>query len=162
MKPLFILIIALSFTLTVFGQQDSTISAVHYKTQHFDCAIFPSSSWALVFGQKRFTPNKQDIDTAETALKVQLQCLNTPQINQGGDCPVIHKNLRKYSRQYFGYVDSAGHRILYINCVWKSDDSYKNFTKSFIDVMDGCSFYWHVRFDLDAHKLFDLYVNGRA
>jgi len=151
--------------LTVFsvtGQQNTTFTkADHYKTAKFDVAIFPAS-YVDVFPSQNFTPMRKEIDKAEIALRTELKELNKRQINQH-TTPIIHKKLNKYKRQYFGYIDNNGNRILLINCIWGSDsDAKEKWLKKRIYVLDGGSYYWNIKFNLDTDKLFDLEINGYA
>lgn len=157
-----LLIFTLLTVLSSFGQTDTTFTkAERYKTNKFDVAIFPSYYFDLIGGQ-RFTPTRQDIDKAEFALLTDLKTLNKDLINQTST-PVIHKNLKKYKRQYFGYIDQNGDRILLINCFWSRDiDLSERWLKDRIVVLDGGSYYWSVKFNLDKKQLFDLDINGYA
>jgi len=142
------------------GQPNTNkIEAEHYKTKKFDVAIFPENYIDMIPGE-RFTPTKQDIDKAEVALIKGLKKLNRYKPNQAST-PVIHKNLRKYKRQYFGYIDKNGQRILLINCFW-DEDLENHWLKERVQVFDGGSYYWNIQYNIDKNKLFDLYVNGYA
>lgn len=161
-RTITILTFLLLTTCKVFGQTDTTFKmADHYKTKRFDVAIFPSNYFDLIGGQ-RFTPTRHDIDKAESALQSDLKTLNKDLINQTST-PVIHKNLKKYKRQYFGYIDQNGDRILLINCFWSKDINLsERWLKDRIVVLDGGSYYWSVKFNLDKKQLFDLDINGYA
>jgi hypothetical protein len=160
-------IITFSF-LTVFlptlllGQTtistDTTIIVDHYKTRKFDCAIFPYN-YKKNYTEHSFTPTRQDVDKAEEALRKQLKKLNIRQIRERA--PLIHKNLKKYKRQYFGYIDKEGHKILLINCFWADSDKDYWLTER-VKVFDGGSYYWRVKFDLTTGLLFELKINGYA
>ena len=52
-------------------------------------------------------------DKAEIILAKDLKSLNKQFGNQSST-PIIDKNLHKYKRQYFGYIDKNGNRILLI------------------------------------------------
>ena len=144
-------------TSSAFAQTDtSSIRAEVYK-RHI--AIFPESFTDLIPGHP-FSPTLAEIDRAEKALMTQLASLNNLRINQT-ESPVIHENLRKYRRQYFGFIDSKGNRILLINCLWAKDKLYSEvWLKSRIMVLDGGSYFWNIKFNLTNGKLFDLDVNG--
>src|SRR5688572_19780706 len=77
--------------------------ADHYQTSKFDVAIFPETSLDMIPG-KRFTPTRKDIEKAEAVLDIQLKELNSPLVNQHKS-PIIHRKLKKYRRQYFGYIN---------------------------------------------------------
>jgi len=157
-----LLVSLLLIFLTGYGQTDTTfVEADHYKTQKFDVAIFPANSRDLIGGQ-RFTPTRADIDRAERALKIELKNLNTNLQNQSST-PIIHRKLRKYKRQYFGYIDKHGDQILLINCFWSNDKGeHDRWLRKMIMVYDGGSYYWNIKFNLDKNELFELRVNGYA
>ncbi len=133
-------------------------NAVHYQTDKFDAAIFPATSTAVLSGSKRFTPTKDDVDRAEEALLQQLPELNNDHQNQD-NTPVIEKNLKKYWRQYFGYIDNNGKKILFINAFWKKDKENENWLTDMINVEGGGSYYWTVKLNLDTEELFDITIN---
>jgi hypothetical protein len=151
------------FTVNIFSQSvNDAITAMHYQTENFDIAIFPANSPDLLPGAERFTPTKPEIDKAEEALLKQLKDLNADKQNQY-ETPVIDKNLKKYKRQYFGYIDSKGNKILFINCFWKREkDPLQNWMKEMVRVLDGGSYYWNVKFNLNTNELTDLVVNGQS
>lgn len=160
----FTFVILLLLTIfTCFGQQNLLFGKVdHYKTTKFDGAIFPADYLDLIPGE-RFTPTREEVDKAETALANNIKKLNKNLINHT-ETPFIHKKLHKYKRQYFGYTDNDGNRILLINCFWSKDKSNNNHNLSWLKervlVFDGGSYYWNIRFNLDKNQLFDLDING--
>jgi hypothetical protein len=158
-----ILSLAFMTCLSVSAQVTSdSIQTDHYKTKQFDCVIFPDNYIDLIGGE-RFTPSRTEVDQAEKTLVEDLEELNNPLINQGGKYnPIIHKNLKKYNRQYFGYIDNNGDKILLINCFWKQKNRFENWTKERVMVLDGGSHYWSIKLNLTTGKLFDLSVNGSA
>jgi hypothetical protein len=143
------------------GQEVSPgILATPYITGKFEAAIFPEVSPEIFPGPARFTPTKAEVDQAEKALNTQLKGLNTDKLNQY-DTPVIDKNLKKYKRQYFGYINTKGERILFINCFWKKDkDDAQLWLRERIRLLDGGSYYWNIKFRIEKNELFDLDVNG--
>ena len=161
-KQLTILIFSLLAVLSSFGQTDTTFTkAERYKTNKFDAAIFPYNYFDLIGGQ-RFTPTQQEIDKAELVLQTNLKALNKDLVNQTST-PIIHRKLKKYKRQYFGYIDQNGDRILLINCFWsKNIDFSERWLKERIVVLDGGSYYWSIKFNLEKNELFGLNVNGYA
>lgn len=106
-----------------------------------------------------YTPSKEDVIRAETILKEKIKEANKSRINQGDKCPVIHKQLRKYNRQYFGIIDKDGNKIIYINFIWKKLTP-NHWNKEIIVVLDGCSYYWNVKVNIDDKKICDLSING--
>lgn len=164
MKKVIIILttLCMAVALPCFGQTDTTFTkAEHYKTGKFEAAIFPANydDYRFSKGKQRFTPTRKEIDQAETALKNDLRSLNKNLINQSSS-PIIHKKLSRYKRQYFGYTDENGDRMLFINCFWnKTIDS---FLDGIIIMLDGGSYYWSVKFNLTKGELFDLMINGYA
>ena len=134
--------------------------AEHFKTKQFEVAIFPESSNEIM-QQNRFTPTKEEIIKAENALKSKLKFINNLLINQSSS-PIIHRNLKKYKRQYFGYINDKGERILYINSLWSK--SYKDniWLNEIIWISDGGSHYWNIQYNLATNELENLKVNGYA
>ena len=134
--------------------------AEHFKTRQFEVAIFLESSNELM-QQNRFTPTKEEIIKAENALKSKLKFINNPLMNQSSS-PIIHKNLKKYKRQYFGYINEKGEKILYINSLWKKNEKETKWLQQIIMVSDGGSYYWNIEFNLETDELINLSVNGPA
>jgi hypothetical protein len=118
----------------------------------------------------RWTPNKQDIELAEGILKEQIKSLNKNKVNQSDNCPVIHRHLNDYFRQYVGVKNKKGQRVIHINFSWDkytlmdrivgNSDRRLDFTSDYEFVFDGCSYHWGVNVNLDEKKLSDLGVNG--
>jgi len=103
--------------------------------------------------EERYSPTLQNIQKAEEILKNNLKQENSERINQGKGCPVIHKKLNNYRRQYFGYINQEGDSIIYTIFEWDrysiSDrmrglSENEHWKKEMILVFDGCSRYWVV------------------
>jgi len=160
MKKTIIFFVFILLNMNSWSQDHRSFQvADRYHTSKFDVAIFPETSLDMILGM-RFTPTREDIEKAETALKTQLQELNKPLVNQHNS-PIIHKKLRKYKRQYFGYINDKGQKILLINSFWNKKE-YSYWLESKVSVLDGGSYYWSVNYDLETNELFDLYINGSA
>lgn len=142
-------------------RQENTFSK-RVKTVNYDIAIFNEQSPEIFPGQGKFTPNQGEIDLAEKALNLQLKELNADRQNQY-ETPVIDKNLKKYKRQYFGFFDANGNKIIYINCFWRNEkEESLLWLKEQVRVLDGGSYFWNVKFNLVKNELFDLNVNGNS
>jgi len=140
----------------LYAQIKDTTAAWHYKTDNYDCAIFPMAyTTDIVQTNKRFTPGFPDIDKAEHALAEQL----LQQRDTTKRLPDIYRHLKKYKRQYFGYTSKDGHKVLYMNLFWDDQTYVKNWLKQMIMVQGGGASYWSVKYDLDANKLYDLQIN---
>tara|TARA_R100000697_G_scaffold116868_1_gene137823 strand:- start:656 stop:1129 length:474 start_codon:yes stop_codon:yes gene_type:complete len=127
--------------------------------------VFPdtySNEYLPFESQTRFTPTVSDAEIVETLIAEQIATLNKGMVNQGGSCPVIHDKLQSYYRQYVGYVDAKGERIVWVNFLWKKEYKKSEISEDVILVFDGCSYYWNVKVNLDKRTVFDLSVNGSA
>ena len=134
----------------------------HIKGKGFEGYIFPKE-YVLVIPSEdikdRYTPTKQDIINVESIIKDQLATINKSLINQGNGCPIIHEKLKKYKRQYFGFTNDEGDSIVWVNCIWGKRIS-DTWDKDVVIILDGCSYYWNIKKNLNKKKVFDLQVNG--
>lgn len=146
--------------LTSFYYVKAQNVAEHFKTRQFEVAIFPESSYEIMPG-KRFTPTKEEIFEAEKALKSKLKEANRNLENQYNS-PIIHRNLKKYKRQYSGYINGNGEKVLYINSLWKKNEEETKWLQQIIMVSDGGSYYWNIEYNLNTDELINLSVNGSA
>ena len=129
-------------------------------------------SFLRIEDKERFTPTIAEIEKAEQILKMKLETVNEQRMNQVDNCPIIHKKLKSYRRQYFGYIEDNGNKIIYTTFNWDrytaSDrllgyyDESENWKQEKEIVMDGCSYHWEIKINLDTEELFDLGVNGLA
>ncbi|MDD5766167.1 MAG: hypothetical protein PHW79_08000 [Candidatus Marinimicrobia bacterium] len=155
-KKIVILLMALTIC---FGQvKQDTATVDHFKTRKFNVVIFPASYYWK--SEQKFTPTRQEVEKAEKALRKQLKALNKHLFHQE-EPPIIHKNLKKYIRHYYGYIDQEGHRILEIHCFWEQSVQEYDWLEPLL-VFDGGSHFWNVKYNLDTGVLFDLEVNGVA
>ena len=136
----------------------------HIKEKGFEGYIFPKE-YALVVPfdnmKDRYTPTRQDIFNAELIVKKQLATLNKPLTNQVNGCPIIHKELKKYKRQYVGFINSEGDSIVWMNFIWGKRIS-DVWNKDVVIVLDGCSYFWNIKVNLSKKEVFDLQINGAS
>lgn len=135
------------------------------KGKGFKGYIFDKEHFALVSIEsqsERYTPCKDDILLAEDILNKKIETINTPLVNQGGHCPIIHKNLKKYIRQYVGFTNKNGEKVIWINFLWNKKGMQDKSSKDIINVLDGCSHYWKVEINLTKKELYNLRINGSA
>lgn len=151
-------IFTIIFSVLISSAGKSQTVAEHYQTQDFDVAVFPKEYEIYGF-EKRFTPTKEEILLAEKAIQTQLKEINKRLVHQTSS-PVIHKNLKKYKRQYFGIFGENGERILFINAFWSNHSEH--WLDGIIQVLDGGSYYWQIEFNISENKLENLIVNGYA
>ena len=172
-----ILIVLLSCSTAIQTFQTSDTNKIGVKSSKFRGTIFKDSYQDLFVSPvsshaKRFTPTNEDILLAETILKEQIEKVNTPRINQLKPSQYIDKNINKYFRQYLGYYNENGNRIIHINLAWdkfsifdriKGDEDQRlDFSSGYNFVQDGGSRYWNVNVDLTTKTLYGMSVNGEG
>ena len=106
----------------------------------------------------RFTPEDIDIAKGEKLMQKKLAFLNRNHENQEGMCPIIDEHIRKYTRQYVGFTDVNGAKILWINAVW-DENMEKQLSKDIVRATGGCGRYWSIKVNLDTEKVYGLEVN---
>lgn len=132
----------------------------------YDC--FPCN-----IGNNRYTPVIEEVNLAEEIVAKNIKIINGPMYNQGDGCPIIHKNLKNYRRQYFGHIDRDGNKILFINFTWAlftiidwlqghEKDKSDSWKTEMTSVLDGCSYHWSIEVNLTKETLQNLMVNGQG
>lgn len=137
---------------------------VSVNGENYKGTIFPENYELAIFDNTdkgRFTPTKEDVRIFEKELKRRIKKINQKRPNQGKNYgPVIHNKLRKYTRQYAGFINEKGQRILHISFNWKRTDQVEN--EVFSLTLDGGSYHWTIRYNLDTGEFFHFMVNGIA
>lgn len=121
---------------------------------------------------RKFTPTKNEIAAAERILKNEIKKVNKRRPNQLGRRQHIDRNLNKYFRQYVGYFNEEGHRVVRINMHWDRYtaldrlkgywDIRLEYTSDYSIVMDGGYQHWSVNVDMTTGTLYNFSVNGVA
>ena len=140
-----------------------------FKSNYSDQNLYLMNTDSI---KNTWTPNKEEIELAEKILKNQIKKINSKRINQLDNCPIIDKNMNSYFRQYVGYTNTKGERIIHINFYWDKYsvwDKIRGFTDTRLEydsdyalVLDGCSRYWQIDVNLTNQKLNHLQINGVA
>lgn len=142
----------------------TTLNKDYIKGRRFEGYIFSKESLITPIhfedSKERYSPTKEDIIQAEEIIKSELKNTNDL-MNQSGECPNIHTHLGKYKRQYIGYINTAGDKVIWVNFLWKKGIQ-RPLDKEVIIIFDGCSHYWRIKVNLTQRKLSDLQVNGSA
>ncbi|WP_431241111.1 hypothetical protein ACQ9BO_13325 [Flavobacterium sp. P21] len=108
MKKLSILLFLL-FHLITYSQKTTSYKNIG--------VIFPKDYDSYLFdNSERFTPTSNEIKELEFLLNKNIKAINTNKFT-----PLIHKNLDKYNRQYIGFFNEKGERIIYINFLWREN-----------------------------------------
>lgn len=153
--------------LVLFCQGGADSLATEVKGKEYHGYLFPYPM-VYYFGQRNipeqywFVPNKDEIAQAECILKAQLPELNRIEADRDPSLTKVHKQVRKYERQYFGlvgYGERKGHKVIWINAIWRGAHK-EDLNRKPITVIDGGEFYWSIYIDLTTGKAYDLRVNG--
>ena len=78
-----------------------------------------------------------------------------------GNSPIIHENFDKYVRQYMGYVDKHGRKILRVRYVWKEflkDDKFQWLDHQ-VGGIGGGTYFWQIEVNLRCKKCFNFYFD---
>lgn len=72
--------------------------------------------------------------------------------------PITKKTLRKYVRQYVGYLTDNNEVVvkIYLNKIDPDDDP----SSDILEYFDGGSNHWSIRINLNTGELYDMEVNG--
>lgn len=130
-----------------------------YKGYVFDTSYLVLKS--IKEQQSKAVLSCDEIKIAENILKKNLAALNANKINQTKGCPNISKKLCKYRRQYFGFINSKGEKVIWINMFWNKELNEKA-KYELISVNDGCSYYWDIEVNITTNSLSNLQVNGEG
>lgn len=153
-------------SVTAFGQVTKKISeqTTYINDGQFKGVIFSADYELPIFDDAdkgRFTPTIDEVIKLEKELKGRIKGINKNRPNQGRHYgPIIDKRLSKYSRQYAGFINDKGERVIHVGLNWKRNE--KEWKTSFILVFDGGSFHWTIRYNLDRDEFFHFGVNGIA
>ena len=164
-KSLFLLGLTLLYVNLISAQDYIVPEEVWYHTEvlgsNYHGYVF-NKDWEvdiLVENQDgRFTPEDIDIAKAEKLMQKKLAFLNRNHENQEGMCPIIDEHIRKYTRQYVGFTDINGAKIIWINAVW-DDKVAKQLSQDIVMTSGGCGRYWSIKVNLDTEKVYGLEVN---
>jgi hypothetical protein len=173
-----ILTVLVSCRLTITTFQTSHTNKIGVKSNQFRGTLFTKSYQSdnlfidPVDSLNRFTPTEEDILLAESILNEQIRDANHNRINQFSKRQSIERNLKKYFRQYIGFIDRNGDRTIHINFHWDRFtlidrlkgywDGRLDYTSDYSIVLDGGSHYWSTTVNLTKRKLYGLSVNGVA
>jgi hypothetical protein len=124
-----------------------------------------SSLWISIASTlEKFTPTIEEIGLVKQLSKNHIDSLErnrNPKTVKEYD-KLLKFNDSDYFRQYVGYIDSKGNRIVFINSVCKTYGQKRDFKRNWIFVLDGGSCFYQIKVDLTAKKCFDFSINGEA
>jgi hypothetical protein len=162
---LFILFAISSSAQKILKFDKLSSTSVYVKGNDFEGVVFAKNKsldidTGIVPPSKRFTPNSEDILLGEKLLHTDMDTCN----NSWKEAKYVHRMLRKYIRQYIGYVNEKGEHIIYINAFIREPDfiSKKDWLDHIPIVMDGGNSYWRIKINLNTKELFKFNINGVA
>ncbi|MGD1843170.1 MAG: hypothetical protein ACFB0B_20080 [Thermonemataceae bacterium] len=160
MKHLIMLISCSIFIYSAIAQDDN--ASLHLKTPYFEGVILEAKCAAYTVKEplKRFTPTKEEVMLLEKSLREQIREINKQHPRQNARSGFIEDRLPEYKRQYIGYVNAEGEKVIYVNC-FTDEIKEKDFCEELI-VMDGGSAYWQIHFNVKKNEFFKFSVNGEA
>ena len=184
----YLIIIGFFFSLQIYAQEDSSSYEVksysmdcevkYYKIDSIEYAIFPKlSKYVMNDTYPQYTksvPIAKVLQVDSLAFEFVKKQKYMP--NQGfNGCPIIKENWRNYCRQVICYLDKKGKRkydeiiriqYIHIERVKEFEKIYKlyggfetNWKKQWIYVNGGCSFIFHIFYDVKKGKIVDFIVN---
>lgn len=158
MKALLVIGIILISKVT-FAQIDCSERLVQTKSSNGVIMTDTCLAYSIPKGVSRFSPTKEEIIKIEEFLKTRITDINKEHPNQFDKSEYLENNLSKYNRQYFGYINEKGEKIIYLNLFKESIDCEMD---AELIVLDGCSDYWQISFVADTQEFRDFSVNGCA
>jgi len=148
--------------LFIFGISHSQQVGIYLNGTDYEGVSF-SGEYMVSKGKyykEYLTPTAQEIEFLESIIEVKLDKFK--KLKTERELPTyIIDNLEDYKRQYFGYIDQAGDKIIYINFLHNSNE-FAQWRAGEIIVKDGGYHYWRMKYNLSTNRIFDLYVNGDA
>ena len=138
---------------------------IHVKGRNFEGYFFPKESQILINvpNEKcRYTPDSSDIFKTEKYIRDSIKYIIRmikKQPDMRGRC-VTKTILKKYCRQYFGFLNTNNERILWINFVRYTKDELPRFSKEDVWVLDGGSDQWSLIINIDTGEVLEMKIDG--
>ncbi len=154
-----ILLIGFMLTCNFIYSQNS----IYIKEREYNGYIFNKEHFIFISVEnqkERYTPTKENIIQVENLLKDSISYI----LKSQNRCkPSINKKtLKKYRRQYVGFLTKDNDIIIWVNFIKNKDISDKELSEDVVRVLDGGSNYWSVFVNLTKKELFEMHVNGTS
>jgi hypothetical protein len=138
----------------------------HIKTDKIVGYVFPEKQAVAKYiyeeARSRFTPTRQEVIDAEAIITRELKKMNDSVGLKVPDIGTIYRNLDGYVRQYVGFIDRTGAKVIWVNFVKAGRGYEERLEKYVIEVSDGGTSYWNVKVHLTEVGLFGLRINCRG
>ena len=135
MRTTLMTIILFGFSTMCIGQTLVSVDTldngnVHVVTNEFECVIFcpNNNSYHVGYSETKWMPTDEDVLLCDKIIRNFVNKKERKKAVVVGNSPIIHENFDKYVRQYMGYVDKHGRKILRVRYVWKEflkDDKFQ-------------------------------------
>ncbi len=157
---------------------------LHYNINNIEYVIFPKCPDDYLTSNNYYTSHiyaNYNIVSIDKVLEIDSLAFEfvkkqKKMPNQGfGNCPIIKDNWENYCRQVICYIEKKGRRkyeeIIQINYIHNSEilqfkKDYElygtfetDFKKSWIEVLDGCSFFFNIYYNVTKNKIDKFIVN---
>jgi hypothetical protein len=166
MKSIVIFLLIMGFASISSGQKIIKVEKVsEYSTyvtgNNFEGVIF-NTDYKFNPKYKRFTPTLKQIEFFENSIIGDLNEIYKVEANayKKRSIPEILKRLTKYRRQYFGYINEKGNKVIEAHFFLVKDRTIGWKTGEVI-VRDGGFGFWQLTF-VGTDTLFEFSVNGTA
>lgn len=178
MKSCFVYLFIILFSLEVFCQENVSGDVKYYKINNIEYVLFSKYSGLILNGTY---PEYTKFASIDNVLKVDSSAFefvkkqkHMPSQGFGG-CPIIKDNWANYGRQVACYLEKKGRKkyeeIIQINYIHNSEiaqfeKEYElygiefNWKKEWLYMLDGCSFYFQVYYNVNKGKVVEFSVNG--
>ena len=108
--------------------------------------------------QIRFMPDESDVVFVEEILQKHIkEIMRDFGFTLG---PSIVRKNKKYFRQYVGFSNNDGDRLIFVNALWKPIMKKYPWNERFINILDGGSHFWKAKINLTTQKVEVFLVNG--
>ena len=138
-------------------------NVVYVKCKDYKGFIFPKehSIWGFIPEFNRYTPSLEDIAQAEKILRTSIK---NGYVKSNKEeyykLPVNKRKLRKYIRQYVGYLTEDGSIIIHIYLNKGIEMDKNELSEDIIDIFGGGINHWSIIINISKKELCDLRVNG--
>ncbi|HEY8402537.1 MAG TPA: hypothetical protein VIK89_14815 [Cytophagaceae bacterium] len=160
-----IIISRIQFTLLILFSIFSTVDTLGQSGRKdfvFNWNISKDNMWIPIdTSLKRFNPTPAEVQLAKELSKKYLDSLqlitnNDPQVDTLGSASYNHEN---YTRQYLGYIDNNGNKIIFINACCSELAEGINLERHWLYSMEDNPCYFQVKVNLKAMTCFGLNGN---
>lgn len=156
-KNIFLLVFAL-VCMSGYSQVSTLVKGKGYFGYVFNKEHF------VFFGIKnqkeRYTPTKEDIKEAEKLLKDSIE--SVLEKNRLTYTSIKRHTLRKYRRQYVGFLTNDGDIVICINLIRNKQIDNIELSNDIVELFDGGDYFWSIFINITKKTLFDIHVNGAA